>query len=99
MISSKSPEAETVPYETPAKVLFSGLGADEQVRSITAKTQTFLFYQLGGYGRHFVQFKMKGWSGLISEMQSDVNRIATRNLGRDDRIVADHGREVFVSRI
>ena len=32
MASSKIPEAEPVPYETPAKVLFSGLGADEQVR-------------------------------------------------------------------
>lgn len=61
------------------KVLLSGLGADEQT---------------GGYGRHQGYFQRNGWGGLISELQKDVSRLPTRNLGRDDRIVADHGREV-----
>ncbi|KAH7964106.1 hypothetical protein HPB51_027657 [Rhipicephalus microplus] len=34
-----------------------------------------------------------GWEGLIEEISSDLNRIAERNLGRDDRIISDHGRE------
>jgi asparagine synthetase B (glutamine-hydrolysing) len=66
-------------YTSKAKVLLSGLGADEQ---------------LGGYGRHAVRFKLAGWEGLINELQLDVSRINQRNLGRDDRIVSDHGKEV-----
>ena len=31
---------------------------------------------------------------LIQELELDINRIASRNLGRDDRIISDHGREV-----
>jgi asparagine synthetase B (glutamine-hydrolysing) len=37
---------------------------------------------------------MAGWAGLINEIQLDVSRINQRNLGRDDRIVSDHGKEV-----
>nr|KAJ3419774.1 Asparagine synthetase domain-containing protein 1 [Polyrhizophydium stewartii] len=54
----------------------------------------FVYYHLGGYGRHRVQFVKQGWQGLISELQLDVSRISTRNLGRDDRIVSSHGKEV-----
>ncbi|KAL7748084.1 hypothetical protein RI367_006630 [Sorochytrium milnesiophthora] len=68
-----------VPYASTARVLISGLGADEQ---------------LGGYGRHRVKFKTDGWQGLAQEIALDVGRIAARNLGRDDRIISDHGREV-----
>ncbi|KAI1825522.1 asparagine synthase-domain-containing protein [Xylaria intraflava] len=64
---------------TSARVLLSGLGADE------------LF---GGYSRHEVAFKRRGYSGLIDELKLDVSRIGQRNLGRDDRIMAHWGREV-----
>ncbi|RWA10285.1 hypothetical protein EKO27_g4830 [Xylaria grammica] len=64
---------------TSARVLLSGLGADE------------LF---GGYARHEVAFKRGGYSGLIDELILDVGRIGQRNLGRDDRIMAHWGREV-----
>ena len=30
---------------------------------------------------------------LLSQVEQDVRRISTRNLGRDDRCVGDHGRE------
>ncbi|KAJ3385118.1 Asparagine synthetase domain-containing protein 1 [Entophlyctis sp. JEL0112] len=33
-------------------------------------------------------------AGLIAELQKDVSRISYRNLGRDDRIASDHGREL-----
>ncbi|KAJ1565750.1 Asparagine synthetase domain-containing protein 1 [Nowakowskiella sp. JEL0078] len=66
-------------YKSQAKVLFSGLGADEQ---------------MGGYGRHAVGFRQNGWQGLLHEVELDVQRISVRNMGRDDRIVSDHGKEV-----
>ncbi|CDS05555.1 hypothetical protein LRAMOSA08083 [Lichtheimia ramosa] len=95
------------PYHSHARVLISGLGADEQ---------------LGGYSRHREAFRRGGWEQLIDEAsfnmktQLDVDRISTRNLGkasfwvskvylqltltyatsftgRDDRIISDHGKE------
>lgn len=62
-----------------ARVLFSGLGADEM---------------MGGYSRHRGFFERNGWDGLVKELQLDVGRISTRNLGRDDRIIGDAGKEV-----
>jgi asparagine synthetase B (glutamine-hydrolysing) len=64
---------------TPARVLLSGLGADE------------LF---GGYSRHEVAFKRDGYSSLNDELKLDVSRIGERNLGRDDRVLAHWGKEV-----
>ncbi|KAF9356729.1 hypothetical protein BGX26_004843 [Mortierella sp. AD094] len=74
----KNEQNEMMPYSSQAKVLLSGLGADEQ---------------LGGYSRHKEQFKVASWEGLIHELQLDLDRISTRNLGRDDRIISDHGKE------
>ena len=36
---------------------------------------------------------LQGWQGLQEEMALDMRRLWHRNLGRDDRIVSDHGRE------
>lgn len=69
----------SVPYTTPAKVLLSGLGADE------------LF---GGYHRHALSFARTGYAGLLDEMELDINRLGKRNLGRDDRIISHWGKEV-----
>lgn len=65
-------------YTTPARVLLSGLGADE------------LF---GGYTRHASSFNRNGFSGLLDELELDVNRLGKRNLGRDDRVISHWGRE------
>jgi asparagine synthetase B (glutamine-hydrolysing) len=66
-------------YCSPAKVLLSGLGADEQ---------------LAGYGRHRTAFTHGGWQRLAAELELDVSRLWQRNLGRDDRLISDNGREV-----
>jgi asparagine synthetase B (glutamine-hydrolysing) len=66
------------PYVTTARVLLVGMGADEQ---------------LAGYSRHRQRFSTNGWSGLVEEIQMEIDRISFRNLGRDDRVISDHGRE------
>ncbi|XP_054003665.1 asparagine synthetase domain-containing protein 1 [Hylaeus anthracinus] len=65
-------------YESPCRVLLLGMGADE------------LF---GGYMRHRTILKHKGWSALTQELSIELARISERNLGRDDRIVSDHGKQ------
>lgn len=65
-------------FMSSAKVILTGIGADEQ---------------LAGYSRHRVRFKMSGHEGLIQELAMELGRISSRNLGRDDRVIGDHGKE------
>lgn len=65
-------------YTSSARVLLSGLGADE------------LF---AGYARHGIAYSRQGFPGLIDEINLDVSRLGKRNLGRDDRIITNWGRE------
>ena len=65
-------------YESPCRLLLLGMGADE------------LF---GGYMRHRTTLRHKGWDALTQELNFEIARISERNLGRDDRIVSDHGRQ------
>lgn len=61
-----------------ARVLLVGMGADEQ---------------FGGYSRHRVAFEREGRAGVLHEIQLEMERISSRNLGRDDRCISDHGKE------
>lgn len=72
-------DSEAEPYSTTARVLLSGLGADE------------LF---GGYVRHATAYTRGGYTGLIDELKLDVSRLGKRNLGRDDRVMSHWSREV-----
>ena len=49
--------------------------------------------QLGGYGRHRAAFEREGAEGVLRELARDIDRLPHRNLGRDDRCIADWGRE------
>ncbi|EKM60904.1 uncharacterized protein PHACADRAFT_84456 [Phanerochaete carnosa HHB-10118-sp] len=70
--------AKARPYKSSARVLLNGLGSDEL---------------LGGYGRFRTAFKAAGWQAIIDELQLELHRIPTRNLGRDDRVISSHGKE------
>lgn len=65
-------------YTSPARVLLSGLGADE------------LF---AGYTRHATAYKRNGTTGLLDELDLDIARLGKRNLGRDDRVISNWGKE------
>lgn len=65
-------------YTSPARVVLLGMGADE------------LF---GGYTKHRKVFMSEGWGGLGKELCASISSIGERNLGRDNRVVADHGRQ------
>ena len=65
-------------YTSTARVLLVGIGADEQ---------------LAGYGRHRSVFNKGGYAALRTELEMERKRIWTRNLGRDDRVISDHGKE------
>ena len=67
------------PYTTSARVLLSGLGADE------------LF---GGYTRHATAYHRGGMTALLDELELDVSRLGSRNLGRDDRVMSHWSREI-----
>ena len=68
-----------IPYSTQARVLLSGLGADE------------LF---AGYTRHATAFNRHGVEALLEELALDFGRLGQRNLGRDDRVMAHWGKEI-----
>ncbi|XP_062944593.1 asparagine synthetase domain-containing protein 1 [Cynocephalus volans] len=69
---------EVKSYQSSAKVVLTGIGADEQ---------------LAGYSRHRVRFQTHGLEGLNKEIVMELGRISSRNLGRDDRVIGDHGKE------
>ena len=61
-----------------AKVVFSGLGADEV---------------WAGYSRYKTAMTKGGIPSLKAEMSLDLNRLWHRNMGRDDRAISYNGKE------
>ncbi|XP_027099775.1 uncharacterized protein [Coffea arabica] len=69
---------QQIKYKSEARILLVGSGADEQC---------------AGYGRYKTKFRNGSWLALHEEMKLDMQRIWKRNLGRDDRCIADNGKE------
>lgn len=65
-------------YRCVSRTVLLGMGADET---------------LGGYTRHRRTYERGGVPSLRAELDTDFERLWSRNLGRDDRIGADHSRE------
>jgi asparagine synthetase B (glutamine-hydrolysing) len=78
--SSTHPNTSVDHYSSPARVVILGMGADEQ---------------LAGYVRHrrLYDATVDSLAKINDELSTEVSRIGVRNLGRDNRVVADHGRE------
>ena len=72
------PGTFTSAYTSHAKVVLLGMGADET---------------LGGYTRYRRFFQREGMAGAQRELERDFARLWQRNLGRDDRVTMDSGRE------
>jgi asparagine synthetase B (glutamine-hydrolysing) len=65
-------------HATESRIVLLGTGADEQ---------------LGGYSRHRLAFERGGAEAASASMAMDVARLWTRNLGRDDRVISDNGKD------
>ncbi|KAL7483226.1 hypothetical protein ACHAW6_008877 [Cyclotella cf. meneghiniana] len=76
--SCRSSENDNPSVVSSAKILLSGVGADEQ---------------MAGYGRHRSTFQRGGYAMLRDELKMEVRRLWIRNLGRDDRCLSDCGKE------
>ncbi|KAJ4831422.1 hypothetical protein Tsubulata_023217 [Turnera subulata] len=76
--NNSSESVERVRYKSKARIVLVGSGADEQC---------------AGYGRHRTKYRSASWLGLNEEMKLDMQRIWKRNMGRDDRCIADNGKE------
>ena len=79
VVRDEENHGDVEPYSAPARILLSGLGADEV---------------FGGYQRHATAYNRSGFEGLFSELELDISRLGKRNLGRDDRVTSHWGREV-----
>ncbi len=78
-----------------AKVLLVGMGADEQYGGYGRHRTAFergsappLCQHEDGCGE-----PDERWALVREEMQMELDRISSRNLGRDDRCISDHGKE------
>ncbi|KAH7345073.1 asparagine synthase-domain-containing protein [Rhizoctonia solani] len=89
-----------VPYESLANALYfasrgKGVIYGSEGESYTSPAKVLLSglgsdELLGGYSRHKIAYNQGGWDGLL---QLDLDRLPSRNLGRDDRVISANGRE------
>ncbi|KAG2302009.1 hypothetical protein Bca52824_030660 [Brassica carinata] len=81
-------------YKSEARVLLVGAGADEQCADSLVMVGTEQNIEMEGiYTYVSALFSPWIWVALDKEMKLDMQRIWKRNLGRDDRCIADNGKE------
>ena len=81
--------AVRVPYASRARVLLLGQGADEQCAGYSRHRDVF---RRGG-SRSSGREPARDWEALRDAVRLDMRRLWRRNMGRDDRLVSDRGRE------
>lgn len=99
-----------IKYKSEARILLVGAGADEQCagygrhrtkyrngRYVYMSADTLSYYEskLIINSSHMFGSFLYSWLALDQEMKLDMQRIWKRNLGRDDRCIADNGKEVY----
>ena len=91
------PEAQPEPYTSPARVLLNGLGSDELLGGYGRHRTAF---GAGGWPAVIDEVSHE-WIMMVcilgivfhEQLQLEMDRISTRNLGRDDRVISTHGKE------
>ncbi|KAJ4486396.1 asparagine synthase-domain-containing protein [Lentinula aciculospora] len=91
------PEDDPIPYMSPARVLINGLGSDELLGGYGRHRSAF---NTGGWAAVVEEVcnipkSLKLNLDIIYsfQLQLEIDRIPTRNLGRDDRVISSHGKE------
>lgn len=85
------------PYVTTVKVLLIGIGADEQMAGYGRHRSAFV-RGAATKDKNSVDnnaLLTRQYTELTKELNMDLVRLWERNLGRDDRCISDHGREVW----
>lgn len=92
------PDAQPESYTSPARVLLNGLGSDELLGGYGRHRTAF---NTGGWPAVIDEVshpEIRGRAFPTSltstdQLQLEMDRIPTRNLGRDDRVISAHGKE------
>ena len=82
-----------VPYASRARVLLLGQGADEQCAGYSRHRGVFRNTRGGNPISGVSSTQKSDWEALGDAVRLDVRRLWRRNMGRDDRLVSDRGRE------
>jgi asparagine synthetase B (glutamine-hydrolysing) len=94
------PGAQPEPYTSPARVLLNGLGSDELLGGYGRHRTAFqaggwpaVIDEVGHWGVELVHIFLTLFLLFYDQLQLEMDRIPTRNLGRDDRVISAHGKE------
>lgn len=82
--------SSTADYTSPVRVLLHGSGADELFGGYTRHRNAFV--RCAAAAEETGSAVVGAWRQLHAELELDWRRLPARNLARDDRCTADHGR-------
>lgn len=91
-------DGDSTVYTSPARVLLHGSGADELFGGYTRHRNAFTRSMAAAAAAaeanndSIAVDSAVGWAALTAELELDWTRLPARNLARDDRCIADHGR-------
>lgn len=84
------------PYASPARIVLSGLGSDELLGGYGRHRSVFTTQGWKGVIDEVCPVGpplVCPVNTIAPQLQLELDRISTRNLGRDDRVISSHGKE------